>query len=123
MLSRSAERLYWLARYLERTENTARLLSVTMNLIYDLPYGTEIGWHNLLTICSVEEEFEQRFKNPSEQNIARFLLADASNASSLLSSLSFARENMRTSRELMPDEAWEQVNEMYLYATHNLDSL
>ncbi len=123
MLSRSAERLYWLARYLERTENTARLINVTMNLIYDLPYGTEVGWQDLLTISGVEEEFSQHFKTPSEQNVSRFLLADRNNASSLLVSLSFARENIRTSRELMPDEAWEQVNEMYLYATNNLDIL
>lgn len=123
MLSRSAERLYWLARYLERTENTARLINATMNLIYDLPYGIEVGWHNLLNICGVEEAFYQRFKNPSEQNVIRFLLAEPTNSSSLLSSLSFARENIRTSRELMPDEAWEQVNEMYLYATNNLESL
>jgi uncharacterized alpha-E superfamily protein len=123
MLSRSAERLYWLARYLERTENTARLISVTMNLIYDLPYGTEVGWHNLLTICDAEEPFNERFKKPNEQNIIRFLLVDLDNSGSLLSSLLFARENSRTSRELMPDEAWEQVNEMYLYATNNIDLL
>lgn len=123
MLSRSAERLYWLARYLERTENTARLISATMHLIYDLPYGVEMGWHNLLNICGVEAGFYQRFKNPSEHNTTRFLLADTGNPGSLLSSLSAARENIRTSRELMPDEAWELVNEMYLYANNHLDSL
>jgi uncharacterized alpha-E superfamily protein len=123
MLSRSAERLYWLARYLERTENTARLISVTMNLIYDLPHGTEVGWHTLLTICNMDAAFKERYKTPSEQNVSRFLLADSKNPSSILSSLSYARENIRTSRELMPDEAWEQVNKMYLYATDNLDSL
>jgi uncharacterized alpha-E superfamily protein len=123
MLSRSAERLYWLARYLERTENMARLVSVTMHLIYDLPYGSEVGWHTLLTICGAEAGFKKQFKVANEQNITRFLLAEANNPSSLLSSLSFARENIRTSRELMPDEAWEQVNEMYLYASKNLDSL
>jgi uncharacterized alpha-E superfamily protein len=123
MLSRSAERLYWLARYLERTENTARLISVTMNLIYDLPYGTKVGWHTLLTICNVDDAFKERFKTVTEQNVTRFLLTDPKNPSSLLSSLSYARENIRTSRELMPDEAWEQVNKMYLYATENIDSL
>ena len=122
MLSRSAERLYWLARYLERTENTARLINVTMNLIYDLPYGSEFGWHNLLTIFSVEHAFNQRFKVANEQNITRFLLTE-DNPNSILSSLSYARENMRTSRELMPDEAWEQVNELYLYAQKHKDSL
>lgn len=123
MLSRSAERLYWLARYLERTENTARLISVTMNLIYDLPRGSEVGWHNLLTICGVEAEFNKHFDTASEQNITRFLLTDLNNTSSLLSSLLFARENIRISRELMPDEAWEHVNEIYLYATQHIDSV
>lgn len=123
MLSRSAERLYWLARYLERTENTARLISVTMNLIYDLPRGSEVGWHNLLTICGVEADFNERFKIANEQNITRFLLTDLNNASSLLSSLLFARENIRISRELMPDEAWEHVNEIYLYAKQNIDNI
>lgn len=123
MLSRSAERLYWLARQLERTENTARLISVTMNLMYDLPYGTEVGWRNLLTICGVEDAFNKSLKKPTEQHIIYFLMVDLDNHSSLLSSLSFARENSRITRELMPDEAWEQVNEMYLYATHNIELL
>jgi uncharacterized alpha-E superfamily protein len=123
MLSRSAERLYWLARYLERTENSARLIRVTMNLIYDLPYSVEVSWGNLLTICAVEEEFHERFKETDEQTITRFLLVDTDNSSSLLSSLINARENIRTSRELIPDEAWEQVNEMYLNATAMLDNL
>ena len=122
MLSRSAERLYWLARYLERTENTARLISVSMNLIYDLPVGSEVGWHNLLTIFSVEDVFKERFEISNEQTITQFLLAEDT-PNSLLSSLACARENMRTSRELLPDEAWEQINEMYLYATRHLDSL
>ncbi len=121
MLSRSAERLYWLARYLERTENTARLISATTNLIYDLPFGVELGWNNLLNISGVEADFYQRFKNPTEQNTTRFLLTDLSNPGSLLMSLSSARENLRTSRELMPDEAWEHVNQMYLYARANID--
>ncbi len=123
MLSRSAERLYWLARYLERTENTARLVSATMNLIYDLPFGVELGWHNLLNICGVEAAFNQRYKTCSEQNAIHFLLTDMNNPGSLLASLTIARENIRTSREMMPDEAWEQVNEMYLYAKNNLDQV
>lgn len=123
MLSRSAERLYWLARYLERTENTARLVNVYMNLLFDLPMGVEIGWRNLLNICGAEESFYRRFPVPSEQNTVHFLLSDADNPASLFSSLSYARENIRTSRDLMPDEAWQQVNEMYLYAKGHLDSV
>jgi uncharacterized alpha-E superfamily protein len=122
VLSRSAERLYWLGRYLERTENTARLLSVYMNLMFDLPMNVEVSWRNLLTIFDVQESFFQLYDLPNEQNIMRFLLTDGNNGGSLLSSLNNARENIRTSRELMPDEAWQQVNEMYLLIRNKADS-
>lgn len=122
MLSRSAERLYWLGRYLERSENTARLVSVYMNLMFDLPMNAEISWRNLLTIFGAQDRFPQLYAAPDEQNIMRFLLTDGNNAGSLYSSLNFARENIRTSRELMPDEAWQQVNEMYLLLKNKADS-
>ena len=123
MLSRSAERLYWLARYLERTENIARLVSVHMNLLMDLPKGVEMGWRQLILINASEQEFYEKNNVANERNITRFLLADASHPGSLFSSLSAARENIRTSRELLPDEAWEQVNEMYLFAKNNLETV
>jgi uncharacterized alpha-E superfamily protein len=123
MLSRSAERLYWLARYLERTENTARLLSVYMNLMFDLPMGVDISWRHLLTICGAEEAFFKRYKQPNEANTMRFLLSDTDHPGSLFSSLNAARENIRTTRDLMPDEAWRQVNEMYLFAKNNIESV
>lgn len=123
MLSRSAERLYWLARYLERTENTARLINVYMNLMFDLPVGVGMDWRNLLNLCGTEEAFFQIYETPSEQNTLRFLLSETGNPGSLFSSLNYARENIRTSRDLMPDEAWQQVNEMYLFAKDNADSV
>jgi uncharacterized alpha-E superfamily protein len=123
MLSRSAERLYWLARYLERTENIARLVSVHMNLLMDLPRGVEMGWRQLILINASEQEFYEKNNVANERNITRFLLADATYPGSLFSSLCAARENIRTSRELLPDEAWEQVNEMYLFAKNNLDTV
>ncbi len=123
MLSRSAERLYWLARYLERTENIARLVSVHMNLLLDLPRGVEMGWQQLIRINASEQEFYEHNKIVNERTVTRFLLTDSSHLGSLFSTLSAARENIRTSRELLPDEAWEQVNEMYLYAKKNLDSV
>lgn len=123
MLSRSAERIYWLARYIERTENTSRLVSVYMNLLMDLPRGVEMGWPELIRINGATDEFLEQFKNINERNVTKFLLVDKKNPNSLLSSLTFARENMRTTRELLPDEAWEQVNEMYLFAQKNIDSV
>lgn len=123
MLSRSAERLYWLARYIERTENIAKLVSVYMNLLMDLPKGVEMGWQQLVRINGSEQEFYEKHKIPNERNITRFLLTDDSYSGSLFSSLSAARENIRTSRELLPDEAWEQVNEIYLFTKGNLDTV
>ncbi|MFZ2169912.1 MAG: alpha-E domain-containing protein [Methylococcaceae bacterium] len=123
MLSRSAERLYWLARYLERTENIARLVSVHMNLLMDLPRSIEMGWQQLIRINASEQEFHENNKVVNERTVTRFLLTDANYPGSLFSTLSAARENIRTSRELLPDEAWEQVNEMYLYTKKNLDSV
>lgn len=123
MLSRSAERIYWLARYLERTENTARLISVYMNLMMDLPKGVEMGWAELIRINGCERRFYKTHKIASERNVTKCLLADENNPSSLYSSLQFARENIRTTRELLPDVAWEQVNEMYLFAKNNLDNV
>ena len=59
MLSRVAERLYWMARYLERAENTARLVSVYANLLLDLPKGSELGWDMLVRITGIEEPFRR----------------------------------------------------------------
>jgi len=67
--------------------------------------------------------FYEKYNVANERNITRFLLADDTYSGSLLSSLTAARENIRTSRDLLPDEAWEQVNEMYLFAKKNLDTL
>ena len=123
MLSRSAERLYWLARYLERTENIAKLVSVYMNLLMDLPKGVEMGWRQLVRINGAEQEFYEKHRVANERNVTRFLLSDESYLGSLVSSLSMARENIRTTRELLPDEAWEQVNEMYLMTKNDLDTI
>ncbi|MDD5276249.1 MAG: alpha-E domain-containing protein [Methylovulum sp.] len=123
MLSRSAERLYWLARYMERTENTAKLVSVHMNLLMDLPKGVEMGWQQLISISGSEKKFHEANKLENERNVTRFLLTDLGYSGSLFSSLSAARENIRTTRELLPDEAWEQVNEMYLFTKNNLDAI
>ncbi len=113
MLSRTAERLYWFARYLERAEDTARLLLVRHQLNLDLPAGIAPPWSNLLQVISVEEAFAAYRKRPTETNINAFFFADRSNPSSIISSIASARENMRTTREVMPSEVWERVNTLY----------
>lgn len=116
MLARVAERIYWLGRYMERAENTARLVSVYSNLLLDLPRGTRIGWETLIDIAGCNKSFQEKFQNTDERSVIRFLLADTSNPVSILSSLSSARENARTAREIIPSEAWEQINNLYLHA-------
>ncbi|MGK2940744.1 MAG: alpha-E domain-containing protein [Immundisolibacter sp.] len=116
MLSRVAERVYWMARYLERAENTARLLSVYANLLLDLPNGYTVGWHTLIGITGIEEPFREHYEQADEHSVVRFLLTDMHNSSSVLSTLAGARENVRTTRDLFPAEAWEAVNELHLFA-------
>ena len=121
MLSRVAERLYWTARYLERAENTSRLVRVFSTLMLDLPRGVGINWRQLIEISGAQEQFDSAYRTSGERNVIRFMLSDPNNPGSLFSSLQMARENMRTTRDLVPSEGWEHVNELYLYAKKRLN--
>ena len=118
MLSRVAERMYWFGRYVERVENTARLISVNTNLMLDLPKVKYI-WGSLIGITGYEAQFTSRFSVANERNVIKFLLEDES--CSIRKSVAMARENARTSREIMPNEAWEKVNELHLYLRKNIN--
>lgn len=121
LLSRVAERVYWQARYLERVENTARLLSVYSTLLMDMPRGTKLGWHTLVQISGTEKTFARRYKQQSERNVIRFLLSER-NGQSILDNLALARENARTTREVMPTEAFELINNLYYLAREQADN-
>jgi uncharacterized alpha-E superfamily protein len=120
MLSSVAERIYWLGRYIERVENTARLLNVYSAMLFDLPRGTPLGWGTLIDIMGVNEEFIKKSDNFDERAVIRFLVSDPANHSSIFSSLRNVRENARTSREVIPSEAWENINDLYLYVRDNV---
>jgi uncharacterized alpha-E superfamily protein len=122
MLSRLAECLYWLGRYVERAESTARLVSVNGNLVRDLPRGIVPEWEPLITITGGAPLFEEHHDEYSERSVVRFLISERRNPGSILSSLQQARENTRTLRAVLPREAWELVNEMYLNARDELSS-
>ena len=113
MLSRVAERAYWLGRYMERAENTARIIDVMSGLLLDLPRNTRYGWGALVDITGANEEFYERFDHADERNVVRYLLNDKLSRVSVISALTAARENARTTREIIPIEAWERVNDMY----------
>ncbi len=116
MLSRVAETIYWFARYVERAENTARLLQVNMQLLMDTPRGVSPGWECLVGIVGQHESFDALYKEANERNVVRYLIGSAENPGSILNSLTMARENGRTVREIMPRSVWESINELYLYA-------
>lgn len=121
MLSRVAERLYWLGRYLERIENTARLVNVYGNLLLDLPRPAKLVWESLIAITGGEEAFAERYSRADERNVVRFYLADRSNPSSIRTSIEAARENSRTVREVVPAITWEGINDLHIYLQDHID--
>lgn len=120
MLSKVAERVYWTARYIERVENTARLIGVYANLLLDLPRGINLGWYNLVVLNSLETTFNERYKVQDERNVIKFLLGDENNPVSVVTSLNMVRENVRTTRDVVPAEAWELINELNIFVGANI---
>lgn len=123
MLSRVAERVYWLARYLERVENTARLINVHTGLLLDLPHEVEVDWFTLISLFDADAFYHTEFETINENNVMSFLIADLNHPISLIHSLSALRENARTSLDILPEETWEQVNELYLLVKHELPAI
>lgn len=124
MLSRVADNLYWFGRYLQRAENTARLLSVQDTLVLDLPKKAELGWVAPVTILSSDAAFKARgYKDYTEANIVRFLVVDPENPGSILASLHRAREILRTTRDCMPREVWERTNDLYYFVQEKGEKL
>jgi len=119
-LSSTAKRSYWLGRYLERADSTARLVAENGNLLMDLPKRLPLGWQPLVNITGSTELFSGLFGDPSERNVCRFLINDQRNPASLANSLEWARENARTLRGIIPRQAVEYIIELHLYAKEHL---
>jgi uncharacterized alpha-E superfamily protein len=115
MLSRVADNLYWMARYLERTENLARLVDVSAALMLDLPQRLSPGWQPLVTITGNVNLYAEHARDYGEKSVVKFIVADEKNPGSMLTSIARAREVARTVRDILPREVWEQINELYLY--------
>ena len=96
LLSSVAERVYWFARYVERIENTARMILVNNNLLMDMPRNATLGWAPLVSIIGKTEIFYDTYDKDSERNVMRFLVMDSNNQSCMLSTLKDTRENLRT---------------------------
>ncbi|MGB5209474.1 MAG: alpha-E domain-containing protein [Gammaproteobacteria bacterium] len=122
MLSRSAERVYWAGRYIERAENTARIIQQYSQLMLDLPEEVGVDWNELVEIFGAADSFAGGNGAPEEQRILEFLVSDSESSSSLAYCIRMARDNIRNSRDLLPQESWENVNELYQYSRRNLAS-
>ncbi len=114
MLSRVADAIYWMSRYVERAENTARVVDVNHTLTLDGPDGDDTDWAALVNTLGDNKTFAERYAAPTKESVLRFLTFDREAPGSVVSSLAAARENARTVREVISSEMWEQVNETYL---------
>jgi uncharacterized alpha-E superfamily protein len=116
MLSRTADYLFWMARYMERAENTARMLGVSyeMSLLPQSQDAAEQGWRGLLSISELTSSFAQRYAAVSARNVMDFMIRDESNPSSILSCVRAARENARAVRGALTTEVWETQNQTWL---------
>lgn len=119
LLSSVAERVYWFARYVERVENTARMILVNNNLLLDMPRNSTLGWAPIVAITGSAKLFYEHHDEASERNVLRFLVMDSRNTGCMMSSISAARENLRTSRAIFPRAVWETLNDLYNYAKEN----
>jgi uncharacterized alpha-E superfamily protein len=114
MLSRVADSIYWMSRYIERAENVARFIDVNLQLSLDMPAGSEEQWDPLVITTGDHGRFLERHGTASRENVIRFLAFDPENPNSILSCLRSARENARSVREVISSEMWVQLNKFYL---------
>jgi uncharacterized alpha-E superfamily protein len=114
MLSRVADSLYWMSRYVERAENVARFIDVNTWLGLDLPAGYQEQWAPLIHTAGDDALFAKYYKEPSKTNVIQFLTFDTRNPNSILACVSAARENARVVRQYITLEMWEQINRFYL---------
>lgn len=116
MLSRVADALYWMSRYLERAEHTARLLDVHLHAMLDFsPTSTSHRWDRLLDFLYVPEGM---LGDKDPHNLAQVLSFESQNPDSVVGCIAAARENARQVREQISSEMWEQVNQLYLSVMH-----
>lgn len=115
MLSRVADSIYWMSRYVERVENIGRFIDVTLNIMLDLPVGTPEQWLPLVMATGDHDWFHKKYGEATQQNVIQFLTFDREYSHSILSSLTAARENARSIRETISSEMWEQLNQFYYF--------
>jgi uncharacterized alpha-E superfamily protein len=118
MLSRTADHLFWMSRYIERAENIARLLDVTwqMSLVPQSLEAANQNWNAIIALNSLEEAFAKKYAEVNAENVLRFMVSDHDNFASIHSCLRLARENAHAVRGTVTTEMWETLNSTWLEA-------
>jgi uncharacterized alpha-E superfamily protein len=119
MLSRVAESIFWVSRYIERAENTARFIDVNARLILDMPLETKLQWEPIIRITGDSELFASQYSTPDQENVVNFLVFDPNYPNSIISCVNKARENARTIREIISTEMWQCINEFHLFLSNS----
>ncbi|HEY8876764.1 MAG TPA: alpha-E domain-containing protein [Roseateles sp.] len=116
MLSRTADHLYWMSRYIERAENTARLLDIAYqtSLQPQSAEESEQTWRSLISISELNTLYGGKYSAINGRNVMEFMVADESNLSSIFNCLRAARENARAVRGALTTEVWETMNQTWL---------
>jgi uncharacterized alpha-E superfamily protein len=116
MLSRTADHLFWMARYMERAENTARMLDVNyqMSLLPQSAEQAKQGWLGVIGISELTAAFAKKYPDFDSRHVMEFMVRDAGNASSITACVAAARENARAVRGALTTEVWETTNQTWL---------
>jgi len=114
LLSRVADSVYWMARYIERAENIARFIGVNLHLQLDLPLSPAHQWQPLIDTSGDATAFAEKYGEATQARVIEHLAYDVANPNSIASCLRAARENARSVREIISSEMWAQINSMYL---------
>ena len=122
MLSRTADHLFWMSRYTERAENTARMLDVNYqtSLLPQSAAVARVGWQGLLSISELLSTYNAKYGDIVQRDVMEFMVKDEENPSSIISCLRAARENARAVRGSLTTEAWETQNQTWLEARRML---
>ena len=122
MLSRTADHLFWMSRYTERAENTARMLDVSyqMSLLPQSAGVAQMGWQGLLSISELLPFYKSKYDEVTAANVMRFMVSDENNPSSIISCLRAVRENARAVRGALTTELWETQNQTWLEAQREI---
>jgi len=124
MLSRTADHLFWMSRYMERAENTARMFNVSYetSLLPQSAAAAQAGWEGILSISELLPSYRALYKSVNPRDVMEFMVKDADNPSSIISCLRAARENARAVRGTLTTEVWETQNQTWLEVNRMLRS-